>query len=848
MSYDKYKAGNTGGFEHNYIKAHRVSYAKKKAHNFKWVENMSDYYYQYHTGCNSEEMERLNMNYNLYNGRGQEAMQNMAMAYSNSDLEVEGIDMGFENIQHHDIISSVAKAMVGEQHKRPLSPMAIDSSPRVLNQRKRKRTQMYQAYLQETIIAPQNEELAQRYLQENGITDPYKLSPEQQQQMQADLQQRAKAATPKEIQDFMRNDYKAVSENQAQQLIDYLMRELDVKFLTDENFKHMIISGKQIYRIGVRHNEPFLEICNAKGFSYGSASNSLFIEEGDWAKYTQNIKYADFFAKFGDQVTDKDIKKLNSCVNLGGNGIYRDARDAKLVSVVEVNEGNMEKMNFNIRNKEGQQYMNQLYQNMGGAAMHTDIEHTHVTFKSLRKLKQISRLDKKKNKLEKFWVDESYTFSPMKGDIKETSAWVPEVWECDRFGGGSDGIYLNKQPLPYQYRSLQRPWKVNIPYYGVEMSRLMGNAKNVSPIDLGKPWQYKFNVAMARLHEMEATDIGKVLLTSFNAIPKGWTWGKFFQMMKYGKIAPVDFQAEGMNPMNAQQIRSLDLSNMNDMAGRLQYLEWISNRVALAMSYNPSRLGQVSPYTAVQNNQQNIIQSSHQTEDIFSTHNKVVENVLNALLQAARVAYKDNPKKLTYLLDDMSVAELDLDWEMLWRSELGVFISNSSEDFNNVNQVKQQAQAMIQNGLISFPELIRLQWAKNYGEVINIAEKAEEKMMERQQQQQQQQQQMQQQAEATQQKMLEMEIQLKMIMQDKDLANKREVAAMDSMKFAAQHDIDKNMVNDGIQKERIKIASQEKIAAMANETKRKQIESTEKVKKKEIQAKRLESKKKMNKK
>lgn len=365
-----------------------------------------------------------------------------------------------------------------------------------------------------------------------------------------------------------------------------------------------------------------------------------------------------------------------------------------------------------------------IYGNVGNY-FNTDIEHTHICFKSLRPLKEITRYDQKSDKLDRFYVDESYVFNSLKGDIKEMTMLVPEVWEADMLGGITNTVFVNKQPLPYQYRSLSRPWKVELPYYGMEISTLMGNSKNVAPIDLGKPWQGKFNVEMARLEEMEKTDLGKVLLMSTAAIPDNWDLGKFFNVMKYGKTAVVNLQKEGMNPLDAQQIRSLDLSNMKDITSRLQYLEWISGKVATAMSYNGSRLGDISPYTTVSNNQQNIAQSSNQTEDIFQIHNKVVERVLNAVVHAARVAYKYNNKKASFLLSDMSTAELDLDWELLWRSEIGINLTNSFKDYNKLKEVEQQMQPMIQNGLLSFREMIMLKWAKSFADVLNIADRVD---------------------------------------------------------------------------------------------------------------------------
>ena len=852
MARDKFRSDPSigGSFHDRFMYNQRVSYSKKKANDFEWVERMADYYDFYYNNHyrDDERIKNMKLNYALYNGRGEDAFKSYQPGWGTDVVSELGFDGGFEHVQHFDIISHIAKAMVGEQRKRPLKPVVVDTSGYALNNRKRKHLELLQGYLSEQYIAPIQEQVTQQYLQEMGITDIYSLEPEQQQQMQQEIGQRTQQMTPKEIHEYMRKDYKAPSERQAQRLMDYLLKELDIKFITDENFKHLVIAGEEIYHIGERHDEPTLKICNPIGFTWSGADNVQFYEEGEWCKYEEMIKFSQFFDEVGDQLTEAQLKKLESITE--GNASsenFSSQMESRLVSVIDRNPGMMD--GIDIRNRDGQDFTKEIYSKFGSQNLaKSDIRKVHFNFKSLRKLKNIRRMDEQ-GKIDSFWVDESYTFNPLKGDIEEKTAWVPEVWEVTKYGT-IDAIYMNKRPVPSQYKSLTNPWGVKLSYYGTQASRLMSNTKNASPIDLGKPWQYKFNVQMARLHEIEATDLGKVLLTTFNSLPEGWTWDKFLMMMKYSKLAVVNSMAEGINVNDLQAIRQLDLSTIADLSSRLQYLEWLRNQVSTAMSYNPSRLGDSSPYTAVTNNQQSIIQSTHQTEDFYSLHNKVVERVLNALLNTSRYAYKNNEFKKSYILDDMSVAELDIDSELLWRSEIGVFVSNSSEDFENIQIVKQQAQSMIQNGLISFPELIKLQWSKNYGDVLNISEQAEQRQqeqMEAQQQAQQKQIEDQMKMEA---QMLQMQQEFELLKQSNELRSKLDLATIQSMQFANQYDIDKDGVNDGIQKAELDNKNKIELEGMKQKTEEKKLKLEKErmliekqLKEKEIEVKKIQARK-----
>jgi len=796
--------GNIFGF------SHRVSWRKKKAHDFRWAEEMADYYdFYYGQRQHNDEVRNMLMNYDLYNGRGNMDIYNSdPMFFWN--LGDESIEIEHSQVQHHDIISKIAKAMVGEQRKRPLSPMAVDSSRYTMNARKRKKLELLQEWLQNEIINPIREQAMMQVMQQMGVQDPFSLSPEQQDQMQQQVEQQVQAMTPKEIVEYMRKDYKSPEETQAQKLIDYLMKELRIKELTDEGFKHGLITGKEIYKVGILHGRPTLEIVNPTGFTWSGASNTMFIEDGEWAKYEQTIKYTDVFNKYGDILTAADIKKLDSLfvTGTGSNTSYHKAEiESKLVSVVSSDPREMAAASsVDIRNQRGQEYLNELYQRSSTALdPRSNIREVHIVYKSLRKLKNIKRIDFATGKVSRYWVDEVYEFNPAKGDIEEQVAWVPEVWEVTKIGY-VDAIYLNKRPVPGQYRSLKNPFDVKLPYVGVEYGRLMGNSKNVSVMDLGKPWQYKFNVQMARLQELEATDVGKILLTTLGAKPKDWTWQQFYQTIRYGKMGILDLMQEGTSGLDANVFKGIDLSNAQDIANKLQYLEFLKNQVAEAMSYNPSRLGEISPYTAVRNNQQNIMQSAHQTEDIFTTHNIVVENLLNVIMNTARVAYKENPDVLSYILDDMSRGELELDWELLQRSEIGIYIRNSGDDFQNLDFMKQNLQNMLQNGLISFPEFAKVIYAKNGAEVINIAEDAQARLDRMRQEEAQQQQAMAEQQAKMQEQLLRLQVQLdtvkELTVQQPRLEVEREKAALAAMQFANQKDIDANKVNDEIQKQR----------------------------------------------
>ena len=830
---------------------HLWSYKKKMANNGKFFETMADHF-RLSVGSggpmgNMEKRKRFLMNYNLFAGRGKEAMTSFIDGYDQaaSIAQEAGIIAPFDAVPHHPVIDQIAKTMVGEQQRRPLKAVAVDSSGYTNNMIKKKRTELMQQYIQESIIGPLREQATMQYMAQYGIQDIYKLSPEQQQQMQQQVEERVQFKTPKEIEEYLRKDYRSPAETQAQQLTDYLMQELDVKFVTDEGFKHLLIAGEEIFYVGVRHNEPVLELINPMKFEYDASNDSMFIEDSEWCTYTTGLKFSDVVNRYGDELTEGQIKNLAQLAGLGYGTSGRQTLDrieSELLGEVSMAPQRYTEGVVDIRTKEGQEEMKNIMIKAGNYKNLFDIQHTHVVFKSLRTLYYVERYDEQKDKKVGFWLDETYERQPE--DISMSKRYAPEVCECTVLGSTTDCEYVRKGTLPYQHRSLSNPWDVKLPYVGIQYNKLMGNTVPTSPMDNAKPWQYKFNVQMQKIHEAEATDIGKVAMIALSAKPKDWDFEKWLSYAKYGRILPIDTKQEGFDPYDLQAIRELDLTTVQELQTRVQYLEFLRQQMILAMSYNPARMGESAAHAAVSNNRQDLVQSSFQTEDIFYLHSKVQRNVLNALLNAARVAYKENDFKRNYLLNDLSRAELELDSEMLWRSEIGIKVLNSSEEFNNIEMIKQLSHSMVQNGLITTSDLIRIIWAKNGAEIFNIAEQAEEKQQQAREMAKQEQQQLIAQQQEAQKKMMEFEAQLKMLMQDREIVKDIKLADINADRFARQWDIDKNQLSDNIQLAREKAEFDMQMQEKELQAEEKKHDKEMKLKEKELEIKKQEAKQK----
>lgn len=784
----------------NSLKSHKISYEDKSKNNWEWLKEWIDYYadgtYEY---SDQIDVEKTLLNYRLWNGRGI-YKTNVNSPFSSRELEEEGFYFNGEDIPHFDILIPIGKSLHGQQQLTNLKPIATDSSATNVNFKKKKRLELYQEYIRETHLKPLEDEAFQEWLTENNITDPSQLAPELQEKMRQAVSEKTSAKTPEDIEKYMKKDYKSPRESLLQQITEFVLRRDKIKYWTDENFKHMLIAGVQLYETGIKNNKASFRILNPIGYNSGGPESAHFEEDMDWQTYKEKITLATLFKDHGHELTEKDFKKLkNFDFN---NAYYRQRGEFSEPKATKIAEFDMETGIFDKAphwsSQEGQAFLTELHTKFSNFSSGEGIfERTTVIFKSLRKFKLVERWDEEKKRFVEFWVDGSYTRNPKK-DFSVKTVWFPHAYMGRRvdFGGADDTFYFDLGPVPNQYKNVLEPWNITMPIMGSKYSKLFNNTPNIAPLDLGKPWQDKFNIKIAVIQEKESTDIGRIFAISDALKPKDWSFGKWLMMARHGKLLPLDTSNELVNGVDGQMFKEFNLTQLQDLAAHLQHLDWIRAQAALAMSYNPQRLGQIVSTEAVRNAQGNIQQSTYQTQDLFTLHNEVVERLLNRHIWNEKIALRNNEYIASYVLDDMSIADLTLDMESLDDAEIGITIRNSSDDYQKLELIKSLGQAMIQNQMITFPELIRLYMTNNMADAINVAEAAEEKMQKRQEQAQAAQAEQAKQLEQMKAEMKQMEQQFLASEKALDRDSREYTEKLRSMTMANQMDIDQDGQSD----------------------------------------------------
>lgn len=799
---------SSGPFQSNDIKR-RVSRKKKHARGMRRQRDIIDKLDIYYGGYrNQKEIDKFDVNYGLFNGRLDVSQYDDEICYN---IGKEKVTIHRGEIAHYPLISQIANAMAGEILIRPFKPKAIHTGTSAKNLYKKKYNELISQMIEDSIVGPERLKIEQMFLQQLQSQDPSQVTPEMIQSIEDQIAIQTKAKTPEETVDFMENDFTTPTQKQAQQLLDHFLIRNNINEIQRDGFKHAIITGREFYYIGDRHGEPVMEFMNPKYFSYSASQNVEWVQDADWCKYEEWISVEKAMQDYAEILSKKDLKELDGFAEpIGGGQIGDYTKDSVMQETVKFISYNSDQLtdkygSVDIKTKDGMSKMQHIYadamqrygSNYGTNHSSYGIRRCRFAWRDKRKMYRVTRITD--GEYRRYWEAEHYESTH--DDVKVEEIWVDEVWEGETLGS-VDKIYVNIRPTPAQYKSIYTPFDVKLPYVGRCYNTLMNNAKNITPIDLGKPWQKEFDTLMAEIKHDMATDQGRVFLLFMNLKPDNMKWQDWMDTMKNSKLLLAQSQKHGNSGIDAQMMKSFDLSRTSDIAAKLQLADSMRANLTQAMFFNPARIGAIGQYSTNEVVQQNQSASYNQTEGFFETHRLIIEKALNMFMNRAKFLYRKQDHKLKQILDDSSRMDLLLGADF-WYEEMNIRFSTTSEDIRRVEALRSNMLTFTQNGM-GFSGVLGLMMADTPAEIADIMKKEEKKIAENQQlafEREQQSLAAKAQADAAEKK-ADRDAKAALKREELESQERRTAIQVESFKLAA--DIDNDLVSDSVQREIVK--------------------------------------------
>ena len=408
--------------------------------------------------------------------------------------------------QDFNIIRPKIDLLIGEETKRPLNFRVVRTSQEATSELMETQKQLLMQYMQSALMA--------------------QMGPEEQQQFQEQLQN-GEIMPPEQIAKYMDKDYKDVVENTAYHTLTYLREKLGIDNEFIKGWKDALISGQEVYYVGVLNSEPYMERVNPMYFSYDRNPDLEFIEDGAWCCRRMRLPITEVYDRYYDKLTEKDLNKLEEMINavpannLGEHGPKDDFRGIQL--------------HF---------YDNPIYDEKGNH----NVNVWHCCWKSFKRINYVTTQDEQ-GQMQVNIVDETY--QPTGTEISIEPDWIVEVWEGYRC---SNDLFFGIQPIEYQHVSIDNPNSQKLPYCGAIYSNT--NSRPRSLVSILKPLQYMYIVLWYRLELAIARDKGRVVNMDITQIPKSMgitpdKWLHYLSSVGVNFINPYECFAPGTKVLMA---------------------------------------------------------------------------------------------------------------------------------------------------------------------------------------------------------------------------------------------------------------------------------------------------------
>jgi len=796
--------------------------SEKVKNDYAYAKAKFEYWYTFLIGFDKKDKDKYQINYELAAGLGNKYMTSLKQPISEV-LRNEGTVLPFEEVIYVDYLSPIIKAMSGAQRRKSLKYHVTDEGPFGYNQYMETKNDQLKQALNQQAIEPARQllmaELQQQHpelFEGEAAKDPKRIQ-EIQQQIESGVHEQVYSG----IFEYMDKEYRNDTALSSQLLLKALERDTNLKFKTDEGYKLIFPTGREVFRV-VSDYVLDVKLCDPAGFYVYAPKNNIFFQDATSCMYEEECDIYQVIAEFSRELGPKKIQEFEDEIWQLLDGITNTSISDQVIGFVEYDEVNPDfKDNMNVRTgRFGGERVNTMTPEGQQKAINNSVRYSqfvNTRFKKVHlcwrenRLTKVFRTSPDPNTTEWHLVDEHFAYDEtIHYEVKQEV--IEELWEVDAFGFQGKWFFLRNRPIPNQYGSSTDYKKPKFQYKGADFNNFLGNTVNVAPLDNAKSWVFKACLHSYYIDEAVATDIGPIIVGNSAMKPKRYTDKDWKQNMKINKFLDVDTSKEGSNGLDMQYLFQVrNLSRTADHQAKLNYQQYLEGKILQSIGFSPERLAQISPYMPAANVNNAINLSNLQNADVDIYHAQIVEQVLNDLLDAAIVFLSKNSYKQMVMLPDLSQVALEMDWEKVKRSTLRVHAVIDPDLDARLQQLQQYVLQFAGGGFLDFTEIIEVIWNPEYQFLKELARRAEKRKAEKEQQAQEFERQMQ--AAKDQAMKEQLAIQHAQNMEIQKEVTSREIRKEDIRSTLMQkgYDVDQDNQNDLLEVQQLKTAAEERM-------------------------------------
>jgi len=778
---------------------------EKQKKDESWVKNTMDYFANRAYAEYIKNRDTFVKNYDLMKGilRKEDFLIDEPEVKSFTDMLQQDLELP-AYVKHYSIITTPVNELVGEISKRPDSfrVKAFDDDSQA--QELQFKTDTLQAYV--------INQVKQQVMVKAAMSG--------QEVSMEDIE----AITMEQVKDQL-DSYTSVAEKWANHTLTANKADFNIKEKSEDAFRDLLISAREFYHIYEDNSKVGfnIEVANPKNTWFLTTPDRKYISDptgraqGAYAAGTVEVMELSQIIETFPDLTKEEIDHLRSSLqdyglinvresNLGNpeavpgqDSVIYDTYDPLVLQTRMIIESEMKENNDGLKDFLG------LTSNVSSFGYKYVVVRSYwISKKKIGKLVYTDELGNEQSTL----VDESYKSGDMPTQISLEWGWVNQWYQGIKIG---PDIYHVK---PYKLLNY-------CPIIGTTYE--VKNTEARSLVDLMKPFQVIYNVCMNQLYKLLEKEVGKVQLMSLRHIPipkdgdaqdalDVWE----MEARERGVVFVDDSPENLKSPSSFNQFTSLDLTRTQEIQARYTLAQQMKIECWELIGMSKQRMGSIAASETATGTQTAMQQSYSQTEPLFIAHEYVMGQLYQAIVDASQYVESSKPEStLSYITNEGESAFVQVNGSDLKLRDLKVFLTNRPEDTQMFNELRQLAQAIIQNGGTLY-DVIELYSTKSMREMKKTFKDLRDRQVEQQQQQMQlQQQQQEQQGQIAQAQLQEAaRMSQEKVANDNyqnelDRINKKEIAMINAMskEGGASADLDMSGTPDALEIE--KLASQQ---------------------------------------
>jgi hypothetical protein len=697
---------------------------EKEKKDESWIKNTMDYFANKAYAEYVKNRDTFVKNYDLMKGilRTEDFYQEPEVK-SFTEMLTQSMELP-AYVKHYSIITTPINELIGEITKRPdtYRVKAFDDD-----------SQSEELQFKTDIL--------QQFVIEQAKAEILKKAQEEGQELK---EEELNSLTMEQVKDEI-DSYTSIAEKWGNHILTCQKADFNIKEKSEDTFRDLCISAREYYHIyedtsKLGYN---IETCNPKNVWFLTTPDRKYISDpsgrarGAYAAGTVHVMELSEIIESIPDLTKEEIDHLRSSLqdyglinvresNLGNpnaipgqDSVMYDTFDPLVLQTRMIIESEMKENSDSLKDFLG------LTSNVSSFGYKYVVVRAYfISKKKIGKLTWKDELDNIQTTL----VDENYKSGSIPTQLSLEWGWINQWHQGTKIG---PDIYHLKPLKLLDYCPI------------IGMTYEIKNTEAKSLLDMMKPFQVVYNVCMNQLFELLQKEIGNVASINIRRVPlpkdgdlqdalSMWEMEARNKGIIFDDDSPENTKAPVSNTSIAKNI---DLTRTNEIQSRYNLAVQMKNECWELVGMSKQRLGSVSASETATGTNTAITQSYAQTEPLFVAHEYILGQLYQAIIDASLFIESSKPlSTLSYITSEGESAFVQVNGNELKFRDLKVFPTNRPEDTQMFNELRQLAQAIIQNGG-SVYDVVELYSTKSLRQMKKTFKELRDRQLEMQQQQ-----------------------------------------------------------------------------------------------------------------